>query len=379
MRINILGNILNWGMGFACLLREAGHEARVFINRRDMDFYQPSWEYPDFTPEKYPFVEFVDLAHWRVLAPGAKEKAFLARLADCDIIQTFGEEAWWAQLTGRPYAVLSPGFDLEVLAFSWGGPKALVRRALIRRAFARAGAFVYGFERHHGLVEKLGLKNAIYEPSAVPIDCRRYAPIPEDERSRLRKAWSQRWVFFHGARQEWSEENRDATNAKSNDWLFKAFARFVRDEPDSLLIAVRKGRDVARSQDLCATLGISDNIRWVAPMTKVDLIRTLNAVDGFCDQFSGGYVGTAALEALSCGVPVFTNLDPVYEEKVPLPPVQRCGTVEETYAALRHFASDPQSARTEGLAGREWVMRHHSWEASAARYGKIYQQCLKRA
>lgn len=376
MRVNILGNILNWGMGFGCLLREAGHEVRVFINRRDMDFYQPSWEYPDLSPEKYPFVEFVDLAHWRVLAPGAKEKAFLARLADCDIIQTFGENAWWAEKTGRPYVVLSAGYDLEFLPFSGWSPKALIRRLLIRRAYAAASAFVYAYPHHHNLVKKLGLKNAVFEPSAVPIDTKRYAPVPENMRRRLRAHWKQRWVFFHGARQEWSMENRTASNAKSNDRLFRAFARFLQDEPDSLLIAVRKGRDVSRSRALCSDLGISGKVQWIDPLTKEEVIKMLNSVDGFCDQFSGGICGVAALEAMSCGVPVFTYVDPRFAKNLPPPPVQQSGTVEETYAALRRFSSDPKAARALSLAGREWILRHHSWEACAERYASLYGKCL---
>jgi glycosyltransferase involved in cell wall biosynthesis len=381
MRINVLGNFLNWGMAFGGLLRAAGHDVRVFVNRRENDndpFYRPEWEYPDFSLEKYPFVEFVDLAHWRVIAPGAQEKEFLSRLADCDIIQTFGEDALWASQTGRPYVVLSYGFDLEFMPFAGWGPKALIRRVLIRRAFRKASAFVYAFHRHHDLVKRLDLTNAVFEPSAVPLDTARYSPLPESERRALRSAWSQRWVFFHGARQEWYGRDRTDSNAKSNDYLFRAFARFLRDEPDSLLIAVRKGRDVGRSEALIRELGISANVQWIPPMTKANLVRLLNSVDAFCDQFSTGYCGVAALEALSCGVPVFTFLDPNLVGEAPLPPVLRSGTTDETYAALKRFVADPQGVKSLGCEGREWVLKYHSWEASALRYGELYRRCLSR-
>ncbi len=374
MRIHVLGNILNWGMAFGGLLRAAGHEVRVFVNRREPAFYQPEWENPEWRPEEAPFVELVELEHWRSILPGARERDLLRRIGDCDLIQTFGEYALWAMWAGRPYVVLSYGCDLDALPFKFWGPKSLALALLLRRSYSRASAFVYALPGHRPWIERLGLENAVFDPHAVPIDTGRYAPLRTEERRALRRRWTQRWVFFHGVRQEWDGRDPRTTDCKANDRLFEGFSRFAREEPDSLLIAVRKGRDLAASQVLVARLGIERQVLWTDELTKPEIIRMLNSVDAFCDQFSFGYYGLATLEALSCGVPALIYLDralPAGE----FPPVINAGTAPEIHAALKALAQKPAD-REPFMEGRDWVLKHHSWGAVGRRFRDLYARCV---
>lgn len=375
MKIHVFGNVLNWGMGFARLLREGGHDVRLFINRDEPSFYHPRWEYPDFTPESHPWVEFVDIRPERLLIGASRERAFLRRLADCDVVQTFGEYSIWAMLAGCPYVTFSYGGDLESLAFATGGGKRRLLRALIRRAFRRAAVFVYALPKHRSLVQALGLANAEWFPYAVPIDTDRYAPYPAEERRALRAAFPQRWVFLHAARQEWT---RREANDKANDRLFEAFARFLAERDRSaVLLAVRKGRDVAASEALIAQLGITDHVQWIDELDKRGLIRMLNSVDGFCDQFAHGYYGVSTLEALSCGVPTFVYLNPADTGGLELPPVFSGRTRDEIFAALCAFAAPGTDADERGRQGRAWVIRHHGHAAVRGQYERFYQTAVE--
>lgn len=376
MKINVFGNILNWGLGFGMLLRRAGHDARVFINRKEMAFYQPEWELPDFSLERYPFVEFVELDNRRLLWPGRNERDFLRRLAECDVIQTFGEYSLWAAAAGKPYVVLSYGFDLETMAFAAGSLKLLALRTMLRRAFRGAARFVYATPKDSPLVARLGLKNAVLDPHLVPLDTERFAPRAPEERRRLRSEWNRRLVLFHGARQEWTRGAGEHANQKGNDRLLRAFARLVREvEPDSLLIAVRKGGDLDASAALAAELGITGHIRWIEQLRKPELITMLNSVDAFCDQFAFGYYGVSTLEALSCSTPTFVYLDPAQFGGGLAPPVFNGRTADEIFSALRAFAASPDR-EARAAEGRRWVVEHHGWARQAEKYEVLYRGVL---
>jgi glycosyltransferase involved in cell wall biosynthesis len=72
------------------------------------------------------------------------------------------------------------------------------------------------------------------------------------------------------------------------------------------------------------------------------------------------------LEALACGRPVITwfTYDGVYDE--PPPFVKACSGPEISEAVL-HLLKAPSESEELGIAGREWVLRHHSADQMAER------------
>lgn len=376
MRIHFYGNVLNWAYQFAKFFHAAGHEVRVFLDRRErVQVYRPEWEDGELRDGLPEWVEAVDVGLDRLLTPGRTERAFIERLGACDLIQAFGEYALWAWRTRTPYVVLSYGGDLEIIAFSRAGLKGLLLARLLRRAFRRAAAFVYAIPSHQALAGRLRLRNAVFNPHAVPVDTDRYAPLDPTERRALRSVFAEKLVLFHGARQEWTWKD---ANDKANDRLFRAFARFVHGGGrDALLIAAERGRDVERSKALVASLGVADRVRWVPELQKPELIRMLNSVDAFCDQFSHGYYGVAALEALSCAVPTFTYIDTAAAVGVDLPPVINVGSEEEILRGIAEFAGLGTRAAL-GRRAREWVLAHHGWKAVGEWYEALYEQASRK-
>jgi len=373
VKIHVFGNVLNWGVIFGSLLQRAGHDVTVFVGRNERDSYQPAWEIQEVGSRELSYVQYVDINLRQLLTGGRQARDLLRRLGDCDVIQTFGEYAVWAMFTGRPYVVLSYGWDLAVLPFATGGVKAWTLRLLARRAFRRASRFVYALPAHAPLIRKLKLTNAVWDPYAVPLDTDRYAPAGDEERSELRKQFPQRRVFFHGARQEWT---RREANDKGNDRLFRAFARYVREyEASSLLVAVRKGSDLAASQRLVEQLGLQAHVRWIDELNKRDLAHLLNSVDAFCDQFAHGYYGVASLEALACGVPTFVYMDERQVRGISVPPVYSARTEDEILAALVAFSAE-QDPEARGRLGRDWILRHHAGDTVIQRYVARYRESV---
>lgn len=374
MRIHFYGNVLNWAYLFGKYFRAKGHEVRVFLNRRErIQLYRPEWEDEELGRGLPEWVEVVDVQMGRLLAPRKPERDFLSRLGECDFIQTFGEHALWAWRTRTPYGVLSYGGDLEIIPFHRRTPKSLVLAALIKRAFRQSAFFVYAIPSHRALIKRLGLRRALFNPHAVPVDTAKYAPLPEPERQFLRKNYPHQYVFFHGARQEWTFKD---ANDKANDRLFKAFARFVKEYcSDSLLIAVERGRDVERSKQLVAHLGIGNKVLWMQELRKSELVKMLNSVDAFFDQFSHGYYGVAVLEALSCEVPSFVYINRREAQEISLPPVVNVFTEEEICQGMKAFA-DHKKLSALGKTSREWVLEHHRWEKVVEWYEELYAKAL---
>ena len=365
---------MNWAFQFGGYLRALGHDVRVFLNAREpVPLYRPEWEADCAATSLPDWIELVDIQLRRLLVPGRRERRFMAQLGDCDIIQTFGEYSMWAWRTGTPYVTLSYGGDVEILPFARATLKERTVGRLVTYALKGSDALVYAIPYHRPLIERLGIKRATFNPHAVPIDTDRCAPVAEPERYRLRSRFPQKLVFFHGARQEWIFKD---ANDKANDRLFRAFARFVKDDQaEALLVAVERGRDVERSKALLSDLGVSEHVRWVPELNKAALITMLNSVDAFFDQFSHGYFGVATLEALSCGVPTCLRLGRF--DDVVLPPVLDGGSEDEILSAMRACVSEETRAAFR-RSGRDWVVTYHGWRQVMEWYVRLYRDILAR-
>ena len=137
MRINLVGNILNWAFIIGGLLREKGHEVQVFVDKFAPESYQPRWEFPELKEGLPGWVRIVDVGLKKAFVFGAREREFIRNLGDCDIIQAFGESGIWAGLTQKPFAYLSYGADLDLLPFNRRHIKGIVHASLLKEALKK--------------------------------------------------------------------------------------------------------------------------------------------------------------------------------------------------------------------------------------------------
>jgi len=256
-------------------------------------------------------------------------------------------------LLKRPYTALATGSDLRELAIQ---DSVAGRRTL--SSFRKARVLFLSTPDLIETANELELSNWVYLPH--PIDTERYCPFEYQ----LNKP-NFDTVFFHASRLDWSYTGADRVLAglKYNDRFIRAFARYIREGHNSLVIVVDYGVDKEKTKDLVRQLGIENNVEFIPPMTKSSLISYYNGADAVIDQFGAGWFGLVALEAMSCVKPVMAYVNKQYSELVypEGPPILNCRTEDEIYHQLLK-ASNKEYRQQLGRQAREWILKYHHWE-----------------
>ena len=196
-------------------------------------------------------------------------------------------------------------------------------------------------------------------------------PINEDlevdsEASQLRASLCDEldaeFIVFHPARQHW-EEARHPSWEKGNDVLIHGFARFVHECcPKAAAVFVEWGLTVDATKELLEKCGISDRVKWIAPVPNYGMIEYILASDAVADQFYLGAFGSLTPKALLHGRPVLLRLD---EDRhrwcfPELPPILNTSTPEEAANHLKRLYQDPAYTQELCKAGRCWYEKYHS-------------------
>ena len=188
--------------------------------------------------------------------------------------------------------------------------------------------------------------NVRFVPFAIPSD--KYSPKPKKGLYKGHEL-----VFFMPSRHHWQE--------KGTDKMIRAFSEFAKHNPDSLLVMVDWGTNVEGSKELIRKLAIPpQNIRFVPPMPKKDLIDMYNEADVVLDQFNLGSWGTATPEAMACEKPVIMYYDPpvIKECFGSLPPILNARGADEIYRRMEE-CTDLEGRNKIGAASRAWVKKTH--------------------
>jgi glycosyltransferase involved in cell wall biosynthesis len=332
--------------------------------------YLPEADDPELK-EGYPdWIKSFNLPKWRYRFFAKQTWNFLHELGDCDVIHTSENGPVFAMFTKRPYIFLSSGVDFYQAPFERGSLKSLLGAFLIRMGLRRAKRLLIGnptMALVQQALRRLQVKNVGYLP--VPIDTEKFAPYNAHKKAALRAPYDYEFIFFHPTRQVW--------DLKGNDRLLRAYARFVKDTGTScMLIAVRASYNRNDGPKLVDELGIQQHVRWVDPLGRYELVDYYNLADIVFDQFVTGAFGSCALEAWSCGTPVFIHLHdhrPWYPHN---PPAVNVSTEQEIYEALMALCEDRRQLAALGARSREWVLQHHGGDPVIDRYIALYEEVL---
>lgn len=157
--------------------------------------------------------------------------------------------------------------------------------------------------------------------------------------------------------------------------LVEVLAR-VRRELPARLVLVGDGPERAAVAARAAALGVADQVAFAGPLPLVaDLLRD---ADAFVLPSASESFGVAALEALSCGVPVFAY------RVGGLPEVVADGTgalvepfdVAALAAALLAALRQPDRRAALARAARAHAVAHFARDPAVARYEAAYRQIL---
>jgi glycosyltransferase involved in cell wall biosynthesis len=118
--------------------------------------------------------------------------------------------------------------------------------------------------------------------------------------------------------------------------------------------------------------GVRVRLELLRGASNDDVRRAVLGSDVVAEQFLAGY-GLAAIEGLSAGKPVLAHMGWLGPEMLTATALRNCPILDTPAGSiadnLRPLAIDPARRRALGRAGRDYVLRHHSYEA----VGRIWE------
>jgi len=212
-------------------------------------------------------------------------------------------------------------------------------------------------------LKERGHTEVVNIPNAV--DAERFRPQPTDFRQR-NGIGEETFVALYVARFQ---------AFKNHQVLLDAFARFTKNHPDSRLVLAGSGPLRERTEHQAVKLGIADRVLFLGEVSYQDLPRVYAAAE--LKVISSDYESFcfAAIEAMSTALPVLTTdcawVPRLVGEGAGL--VVPVGDAAALAAGWKQLAGNPALCQRMGAAGRQQVLEHHTWPASAEKLLRLYR------
>lgn len=358
MKICSFFNICNYPYIVTKLLRRKGIDAELIVDISDiLPNMLPFWEEYNIKLKKWKDISQIKKIideyspSW---VKYIKKGKFLGRygsysinllkmLKKYDIIHAYTMGAIWAQFSNRPYIATATGADIRELS-----KQRNIKGYLMRRGFKNAKV-LYAMPINFKDAKEIGCRNikCIKWPIELEI-------FDKSRKMDLKGKYGADIIFFTPTRHD---------KIKGMEILIRAFAKFIRENEDILLLSVEWGNNLDRSKFLIKKFGIEDKVVFLPLMSKKLLLSYYKSSDCIFDQFVLGGMGTTCLEALASGKPLVTYLNKKlyseYYEK--LPPILNAKNEEEIYNAMIKV-EDRKMREYIGREARKWIKKNHHWK-----------------
>jgi glycosyltransferase involved in cell wall biosynthesis len=127
------------------------------------------------------------------------------------------------------------------------------------------------------------------------------------------------------------------------------------------------GADRRQSPQGVMDLGILPHGRMADLYRCVDIVALPSSSEGF---------PVVAQEALASGLPLVILWDEGYRQSLDPDVVAACRTLGEFQQTLESLAASSAQRRSLALLGREWAVKHWSWERSIHAYECLYREIM---
>lgn len=290
-----------------------------------------------------------------------------------DVLQLYGGDAVKGPLLGKGARYVT--FEHGTMRFT---PFADTREGkLLAESYRRAAAVLITNADCLLAADRLGIDPRRRRFVPHPVDEEKYCPGETSLRGELSECYEADHIFLCPTRHDWGWLRGDSKRVEK---ALRAFVRFVRARPRSLLILCEWGHEVGRSKRLLEESGVAGKVLWVRPLPKMRLLDFYRAADAVLDQFSDsiGSFGALTAEALSCGKPVITYLNRSVHERCfrEQPPTLDALEEDEILQRMIEVADDRAHAEEVGRRSREWILAHHGWRLVAERLRAVYERVL---
>jgi glycosyltransferase involved in cell wall biosynthesis len=191
--------------------------------------------------------------------------------------------------------------------------------------------------------------NPTYIPFAVEYD--KYTSQTEEK---IDQTFSEEFTVYNPTRNDF--------HLKGTHHLINGFAKAIANNSHMKLVLTNWGKDVLNSKKLIRKLNIENNVKWIEPIDKQNLIKRINNSTVIADQFVIGSYGLAAPEAMACEKAVLMYLkNDKYKEfhNGQSPPIVNCKFSDEIAIELEKLQNVNYRNKIEKKA-RSWVIQEHN-------------------
>jgi glycosyltransferase involved in cell wall biosynthesis len=399
MRIGFFGNTNNYPFMLAMGLRRRGHDVQFIVDQAD-PLYRPEYRYPEATLDRAGWLSDVSPVRFRDFAYPSRRIAHAVRkLRTCDVVVLNQYGPALLPAIRRPALALLTGSDLEVFANrstirSFWSNRAhsghLVRKAFLyfaltrliraqRKGIRMCGAIRF-FPRGiaptgDALLEELGVdtEDRLYLPM-TDISAVSEAPLPVNDRPRI----------VCVARLNWKKPMRPGATEldyKGTDTMIRGLAQFRAETEIPVEInLVRKGWDVAATEQLVRDEGLTDLVVWHAEMSQIRLFDLVRECDVVIEQLDASLPGSGAVDALAIGRPVIANwrreLIADYRQ-LPDAAICQASSATEVCAQLKRLILNKGEMARVAAASRAAVEEHLSSDAAAKQCERLFARLLE--
>jgi glycosyltransferase involved in cell wall biosynthesis len=223
------------------------------------------------------------------------------------------------------------------------------------------------------LSDKLEDKDIVVVPNGAAVE--KFAPTVAGERIRQEYSLTGCQVVVYAG---------TMSKLRRLDVLLHAFARVKEIVPEARLLMIGEGDDVENLSSLAAQLGIANHVVFVGSVPYSDMPEYLAAGDVAVSPIPPKYIYKVSsplklFEYMATGKPVVANSE-IPEQRDALSKSKGGVLVSfnsEAFAAgLIELLQSPDKAQAMGQAGREWVVKHRSYEVLARHLEVMYLELM---
>ena len=138
------------------------------------------------------------------------------------------------------------------------------------------------------------------------------------------------------------------------------------------------GADLDASRALAKSLDVNEQIIWISPLSRLNMIEMLQACDVVLDQTILPCFGSTAPQALACGTPTIMSYKPETTAWIIKEPAPLLQAMEPPgIAACVKQALDPDWLNAFKQEAAIWIDTYHSVPVALHQQLGVYKQILE--